>query len=160
MTLELQAPLYMHLPFEQSREVVLIHALLGDHAKVGGQQWQRDGQQVWFTAQTVAEHPIGYQAHQMDLWGQSDVCNDQNPFVVCSHPAGLGNSGFHLVCVYQQVLFDSVQHPPHIRLQLCLPLFPGQWEGMIVTVKQTGASLKCKNVQICMHWLFEMLNEC
>lgn len=38
MTLELQAPLYMHLPFEQSREVVLIHALLGDHAKVGGQQ--------------------------------------------------------------------------------------------------------------------------
>lgn len=126
MTLELQAPLYMHTPFEQSGEVVLIHAHLGDHAKVSGQQRQRDGQQVWFTAHTVAEHPIGYQAHQMDLRDQSDACWDQNPVVVCSHPAGLGNSGFHLVCVYQQVLFKSVQHPPHIHLPLCLPLFPGQ----------------------------------
>lgn len=126
MTLELHAPFYTHIPFEQSREVVLIHALLGDHAKVGGQQRQRDGQQVWFTAQTVAEHPTGYQAHQMDLRDQSDVCNDPNLFVVGSHPAGLRNRGFHLVCVYQQVLFNSVQHPPHIRLKLCLPLFPGQ----------------------------------
>lgn len=67
MTLELQAPLHMHIPFEQSREVVLIDAFLSDHAEVGGQQRQSDGQQVWLTEQTVAEHPTGYQAHQVDL---------------------------------------------------------------------------------------------
>lgn len=67
MNLELQASLHMHIPFEQSREVVLFDAFLGDHAEVGGQQRQSDGQQVWLTEQTVTEHPTGYQAHQVDL---------------------------------------------------------------------------------------------
>lgn len=71
-------------PFEQSREVVLVDALLGDHAVVGGQQRQSNGQQVWFTAQTVAEHPAGYQAHEVDLRDQSEVYNDQSPIVVTS----------------------------------------------------------------------------
>lgn len=74
MTLELQLQLHMsylrfhkHTPFEQPREIVLVHSFLSDHAEVGGQQRQSDGQQVWFTAQTVAEHPTGYQAHEVDL---------------------------------------------------------------------------------------------
>lgn len=71
-----------HTPFEQSREVVLVHAFLGDHSKMGGQQRQSDGQQVWLTAQTVTEHPTGYQAHEVDLRDQSEVCNDQNPTMV------------------------------------------------------------------------------
>ena len=39
---------------------------------------------------------------------------------------------FYLVCIYQHVLLDFVHHPPQIRLKLCLPLFPGQWEIMII----------------------------
>lgn len=58
-----------HRPFEQSREVVLVHALLGDRAKVGGQQRKCDGQQVGFTAQTVVEHPAGDETQKMDLAG-------------------------------------------------------------------------------------------
>lgn len=58
---------HKHTPFEQSRQVVLVDSFLGDHAKVGGQHRQSDGQQVWFAAQTVAEHPTGYQAQEVDL---------------------------------------------------------------------------------------------
>lgn len=91
-TLELQAPLnksdfifHKHAPFEQSGEVVLVDAFLSDHAVVGGQQWQSDGQQVWFTAQTVAEHPASYQAHEVDLRDQLEVCKDGNPTVATSN---------------------------------------------------------------------------
>lgn len=54
----------------------MVDAFLGDHAEVGGEQRQSDGQQVWFTAQAVVEHPTGYQAQQVDLKDQSEVCND------------------------------------------------------------------------------------
>ena len=91
-TLEIQAPpnksdfiFYKHAPLEQSGEVVLVDAFLSDRAVVGGQQRQSDGQQVWFTAQTVAEHPASYQAHEVDLRDQLEVCNDRNPRVVTSN---------------------------------------------------------------------------
>ena len=60
----------------------MVDAFLGDQAIVGGEQRQSDGQQVWFTAQTVAEHPTGYQAHEVDLGDPSKVCHDQNVTVV------------------------------------------------------------------------------
>lgn len=68
----------MHTPFKQPREIVLVNAFLGDRAKVGGQQRQGDGQQVRFAAQTVTEHPASNQAHQVDLWDQSEVYDERN----------------------------------------------------------------------------------
>ena len=54
----------------------MVDAFLGDHAEVGGQQGQGDGQQVWLSAQSVAEHPIGYKAHEVNLRGQSEQGED------------------------------------------------------------------------------------
>lgn len=58
---------YTHTPLEQSREVVLVDAVLSNHAEVGGKQRQSDSQQVWFVTQTVVKHPAGDQAHQVNL---------------------------------------------------------------------------------------------
>ncbi|TNN64690.1 hypothetical protein EYF80_025097 [Liparis tanakae] len=73
-----------HTPFEQTGEVVVVDALLGDHTEVGGQQRQSNGQQVWFSAQTAAEHPTGYQAQQVDLRDKSENAN----FTYPSHNQG------------------------------------------------------------------------
>lgn len=70
--------LHHHTPFEQSREVVLVDAVLSDHAEMGGKQGQSDGQQVCFITQTVLEHPAGYQAHQVNLRDQPEVSHDQS----------------------------------------------------------------------------------
>lgn len=51
----------------------MVNAVLSYHGKVGRQQRQSDGQQVWFTAQPVAEHAAGNQAHEVDLRDQSKV---------------------------------------------------------------------------------------
>lgn len=58
---------YTHTPLEQSREVVLVDAVLSNHAEMGGKQRQSDSQQVWFVTQTVVKHPAGDQAHQVNL---------------------------------------------------------------------------------------------
>lgn len=66
--------IYKYIPFKQPREVVLVDAL-SCHGEVDRQQRQSDGQQVWFTAQPVAEHGAGNQAHEVDLRDQSKVRN-------------------------------------------------------------------------------------
>lgn len=51
----------------------MVDAFLVNHAEVGREQRQSDGQQVWFTAQTVAEHTTCYEAHEVNLKEQSEV---------------------------------------------------------------------------------------
>lgn len=123
---------YKHKPFKQSREVVLVDALLSYHSKVGGQQGQSDSQQVWFTAQPVAEHPTGYQAHEVDLRDQSEVRKVPGSLLKKRFERkGKNKVCFHLVGVYQQVLLIAVHHSSQIRLKFRLLFSPGQSERII-----------------------------
>lgn len=56
----------------------MVDALLGDSAALGRHERQGDGQQVWFTAQAVAVHPVSNQAHQVNLREKEEVCDEQN----------------------------------------------------------------------------------
>lgn len=53
----------------------MVDTFLVDHAEVGGQQRQSDGQQVWFTTHTVAKHAACYEAHEVDLENRLEISN-------------------------------------------------------------------------------------